>query len=93
MAVEAKEKVLPESLEFSSSSAAWFSGMAAEEVLRSIAVGLEGVRALESWRAEELHDRERNSMGPLGLSGNGSSPFGPFSAHNMSILPLVLYMV
>lgn len=98
VAVEAKEKVLPESLEVSSSSAALFSGMAAAAaaaVLTSIAAeGLEGVRALESWRAEALHDRDRNSMGPRGLSGSGSSPFGPFSAHNMSIFALVLlYMM
>lgn len=95
VAVEAKEKVLPESLAVSSSSPALFSGMGgaaawAALVLTTNAEGLEGVRALDTWRAEALHDLDRNSMGPLGLSGSWSSPFGPFSAHNKSILLLLL---
>lgn len=89
VAVEAKEKVLPESLAVSSSSAALFSGMAA---VLAEEEELGGVSVLERWRAEALHDLERNSMGPLGLSGSGGSPFGPFSAQSTSIFVPLLYI-
>ena len=66
VADEAKEKVFPATAAAaapsSSSSPAASSGIAA-------AGGGSGVRALETSKAEALHERERNSMGSLGSSG------------------------
>lgn len=41
--------------------------------------GLGGARALETSRAEALHDLDRNSMGALGLSGRWAMPAGLYS--------------
>ena len=75
---EAKEKGLPETVADSSISPAKSSGMAAEEplevgqplrVLASERWPGGGAMALETSKAETLQERERNSIGSLGVSG------------------------
>lgn len=52
------------------------------------ALGLEGgAKALQTWRAEALHDLERNSMGCLGLSGSLTPSARVFSDHLESMIP------
>lgn len=77
---EAKENWFPDSIGSSSDSPEISSGIEAvvqeEELFADLEAmhevewwGLGGARALETSRAEALHDLERNSMGALGLSG------------------------
>lgn len=48
-----------------------------------------GARALETSKAEALHDLERNSIGTLGLSGKWVPPVGKYSCRRGLIESLV----
>lgn len=71
---EAKEKGLPETATFwSSSSAARSSCMTLLGVLERISCGCCGTSAFETSSAETLQDRDRNSIGSRGVSGGRDS--------------------
>lgn len=93
MAEEPKENVFPESFAASVSASAVVSGMGLPPAAAALALGgrdggLEGgAKALQSCRAEELHDLDRNSMGSLGLSGRVTPLARVFSDHLVSMIP------
>lgn len=87
---EAKENWFPDSVGSSSDSPEISSGIEAvvqeEELFADLEAmheeewwGLGGARALDTSRAEALHDLERNSMGALGLSGRWEVLAGLYS--------------
>ena len=65
---EANEKGLPETVASSSSAPEIFSKMVPEGLTASSVTAL-ALRVLETWTEEVLHERDRNSMSSIGVSG------------------------
>lgn len=100
VAEEAKENWFPAMVGMISSDSPMMSSamevvVQEEELLRDLEEGggrgggglvlLLGAKALETWRAEALHDLERNSIGALGLSGRLEMLAGEYSGRREAL--------